>query len=144
MSSTFQFADPLHSDRSPPPVTQEIVKIRQQAVIRFRRLSWVVGGALLVGVVAAIVVWFLAIPMNRDANHFSAALAVGLATFFIGGMVGRIMIPRPPAICPECGCDWYRQSHNDMDAWLAWRNCPGCGLQLQPDADQQWQTDNST
>jgi hypothetical protein len=144
MSSMFQSADPLHSDRSPPTLTDEVDRIRQRAVIRVRRLNWVVGGSLLAGVVAAIVVWFLAIPMNRDANHFHASLAIGLATFFVGGMAGRIMIPRPPANCPECGCDWYRQSHNDMDAWLAWRNCPGCGLQLLRDPDRHWQTDNST
>lgn len=129
-----------HEDPPPQRLIDELAGIRHEAVDRSRRLDRVLARSLVAGVIAAISVWLLANPIDRDANLLSAAMAIGLVTFLIGGMAGRLLMPRPAASCPQCGCDWDRECQNDLDVWLNWQHCPGCGLPLQTHVPRHRQT----
>jgi hypothetical protein len=62
-------------------------------------------------------------------------MGLGLATFFCGGLLSRMVFPRPKAECPQCKCDWNIESEQGMQEWLAWHCCPGCGLKMSGEVD---------
>ena len=84
---------------------------------------------LTAGVAVGVAVWFVQRPMDRDDVHVGLALGLGLATFLFGCLLCR-GLPKPSAECPQCGCDWNIESENDMQKWLTWHCCPGCGLKM--------------
>jgi len=86
--------------------------------------------SMLAGVVVGLAAWFSQRPADRDGLHLQFALALAAAVFFFACLLGRLLFPKPGAICPQCECDWNVESENNTQLWLAWRRCPGCGLDM--------------
>lgn len=112
------------------PLADVVARRKQVAISHLGRLRWVRGISLLAGVAIGLGTWFSPSPADRDGLHFGFALGLAGATFFIGGMLGRLLFSKPIAQCPQCGCDWNLESDNDPQKWTAWRRCPGCGLSI--------------
>jgi len=110
------------------PLADEVARRKQVVIRHLGRLRWVRGISLLAGIAIGLGTWFSPSPADRDGLHFGFALGLAGATFFIGGMLGRLLFSKPSAQCPQCGCDWNAESENDVQRLLAWRCCPGCGL----------------
>ncbi len=105
----------------------------KQAELRYRnRLGRTLGAWFIAGVVVGLGTWFIQKPMDRDEIMFGGVSALGLATFFFGGMLSRMLFRKPDTKCPQCGYDWKLsgEGRNDM---LTWRCCPGCGLDMSDD-----------
>jgi hypothetical protein len=111
----------------------EVARLKNAIVQHRARIQWVAGISLLAGVVVGLGAWFIQQPGGRDGIHFGFALGLFAATFFVGGLLGRLLLPKPDAACPQCGCDWNLESENDVQRLLAWHCCPGCGLKLSDD-----------
>jgi hypothetical protein len=94
------------------------------------RSSLTTAGLLVAGVGVGLAIWFGQRPVDRDGIHFGLASGVSLAVLLFGGLLFRALFPRPSAECPQCGCDWYIESDNDVQKWLQWQHCPGCGLDM--------------
>jgi hypothetical protein len=88
-------------------------------------------------VAVGLIVWFWEPPADRDSTHFGFALGLAGSAFFACGMLGRVLCPKPQAVCPQCGCDWDAESDNDSQAWRAWSGCPSCGLKMTEDSGKQ-------
>ena len=99
------------------------------------RTAWAIGIWSIAGIVVGLGTWFSQKPMNRDEIMIGDVLGLGLATFFIGGMLTRILFPKPDIKWPQCGHDWKGSIPNDD--WLTWKCCPGCGLTMSDDAGWQ-------
>ena len=113
-----------------PNLATEVQRIKQAAIQRDARVRRALGPLAIAGVLVGVAVWFLADPRNRDEIHASAAIGLGLAVFFVGCLLCRMVYPIPTAECPQCGCDWNLESEHDLQKWLAWQCCPGCGLRM--------------
>jgi hypothetical protein len=111
----------------------EVARIKAAAIGHGRRVGWSLAALLIAGVLVGTAVWFMADPRDRDNILAGAAMGLGLATFFLGGLLSRTVFPRPKAECPRCGCDWNIESGNDIQQWLNWHCCPGCGLKMSCD-----------
>jgi hypothetical protein len=111
----------------------EIARIKSMAIQRCVRSNWTFGAALIAAVVIGVAVWFIQKPMDRDEIHVGLAVGLGLATLLFGSLLCRFLFPIPSAECPKCGCDWNIESENDMQKWLRWHSCPGCGLKMSDD-----------
>ncbi len=117
------------------PVLRTKVASLKEAHLRWNsRMAWALGVWLIVGIVVGLGTWFIQKPMNRDEIMFSGVCGLGLATFFIGGMLTRMVFHKPDTKCPQCGYDWKGSDPNDD--WLTWRCCPGCGLTMSDDANR--------
>ncbi|HNQ87191.1 MAG TPA: hypothetical protein PKM73_01000 [Verrucomicrobiota bacterium] len=112
------------------PFAAEIERIRAAAVQRTLRLRRVRKYCLLGGLAVGILAWHGVPPPDRDGIHFGFTLALAAATFAGGGLLGRLLLPKAAAQCPQCGWDWDAESEHDPQRWLAWHRCPHCGLQL--------------
>jgi len=110
----------------------EVWRIKEATLKHNMRFVWTLGVLLIVSIVVGISVWYGQIPMNRDRVHSSLAIGSAFAAFCIGGFICWGLFPRPPALCPRCGCDWYQQTDNSS-SWLDWNRCPRCGLNMTPD-----------
>lgn len=71
--------------------------------------------------------------MNRDDIHVGLALGSGLTVLLFGALFCRFLFPIPSAKCPDCRCDWNVESENNIEKWLSWHSCPGCGLKMNDD-----------
>ena len=118
-----------------PQFASEVARQKKMAIQHSARVIWTLGASLIAGVVVGLGTWFIPEPMDRDDIHVGFALGLGGATFFFGGLLCRILFPKPSAECPHCGCDWNIESENDMQKWLTWHCCPRCGLQMSDDID---------
>lgn len=112
------------------PLADEVARRKQVAIRHLRRLRWVRGVSLLSGLAIGVGTWFSQSPADRDGIQLGFALGLAAATFLAGGLLGRLLFPRPNGQCPQCKCDWNTESENDVQRLLAWRCCPGCGLGL--------------
>lgn len=115
----------------------EVARRRQASVRHRQQLNRLRGIGLLAGVAVGLIAWFWQSPADRDSTHFGFALGLAAGAFFAGGMLGRVLCPKPQATCPRCGCDWQAESENNSQTWLAWSACPGCGLKMAEDRGQQ-------
>lgn len=113
--------------------TIEVARIKRAAIDHSRRVSRSLVALLILGVVVGAAVWFIQDPRDRDDIHGGVAMGLGLAAFFFGGLLCRMVFPKPSAECPQCGCDWNIESENDMHKWLTWHCCPACGLKMSDD-----------
>jgi hypothetical protein len=93
--------------------------------------------ALVAAVVVGLVVWFGQQSADRDSTHFGLAFGLAGAVFCAGCILGRFVAPKSGAVCPQCGCDWNLESENNTQRWLAWRRCPGCGLDMGGEVDER-------
>lgn len=109
----------------------EVARIKRMAIQRSVRVNWMLGVSSVAAVVVAGAVWFRQRPVDRELD---LSLGLGFATFCLGCILGRFLLPIPRAECPQCGCDWRVESENDLQKWLAWRCCPTCGLKMTDDA----------
>ena len=114
-----------------PAVRSKVARVIEAEFRYRRRLGWELGAWFIAGVAVALAAWFMQKPMDRDSIWFSAVAALGLATFFFGGMLTRMLLPRPDTRCPRCGYDWKLEG--DSSNMLTWRCCPGCGLKMSRD-----------
>jgi hypothetical protein len=106
----------------------DVVRLRRAVRERAGRIRWMLSASLVGGLVAGLAVWFCQPVHDRDGDHLGFSLSLGALTFFLGGMLGCLLFPRPSANCPQCGCDWHAESENNTQVWLAWQHCPSCGL----------------
>jgi len=113
-----------------PELAAKVARIKNGALHWEKRTWQILAGLSIAGMAVGFATWFAANPRDRDGIHFGAAAALGVGTFFIGGLLSRALFPRPSAKCPQCGCDWWLESYNDIQTWLAWEFCPGCGLRI--------------
>ena len=118
-----------------PQLAGEVARIKRAALQYNTRINRSLAAVLIAGVVVGVGVWFLQRPIDRDEVHFSLAAGLGLAIFVLGGLVCRMMFRRPRAECPQCDCDWNNESENNIQTWLNWHCCPGCGLKMRAGAD---------
>lgn len=109
----------------------EVARIKRMAIQRSARVNRMLGALFVAAAIVAGSVWFLQPPVDRDLG---LSLGLGFATFCLGCILGRFLLPIPRAECPQCGCDWRVESENDLQKWLAWRCCPACGLKMTDDA----------
>ena len=115
------------------PLADEVARLKHGAIRHLGCLRWVRGISLLAGVAIGMGTWFSQPPADRDGLHHGFALGLAGATFLGGGLLGRLLFPRPNGQCPQCKCDWNLESDSDTRKWTAWRRCPGCGLKLSGD-----------
>ena len=118
-------------------LASEVARRKQASIRHQRQLHRVLGIGLLAGVAVGLIVWFWQPPADRDSTHFGFALGLAGGAFFACGMLGRVWCPKPPAVCPQCGCDWEAESDHNSQTWLAWSVCPRCGLKLTEYRGQQ-------
>ena len=90
---------------------------------------------LIVGLVAGLATWFAQAPINRDSTLLGGVLALGVAIFFLGSMLTRILFPKPDTKCPQCGHDLQGSEPNED--WLTWKCCPACGSKLGNGTNEQ-------
>ncbi len=112
------------------PLADEVARQKHRAIRHLGCLRWVRGISLLAGVAIGVGTWFSQPPADRDGLRHGFALGLAGATFLAGGLLGRLLFPRPNGLCPQCKCDWNLESENDARKWSAWRCCPGCGLSI--------------
>ena len=105
----------------------EVARIKRIAIQRSACVTRTLGALSIAAVVVAVLAWFLPKPIDRDLG---LSLVLGFATFCLGCILGRFLCPIPRAECPQCGCDWRVESGNELQKWLTWRCCPGCGLKM--------------
>jgi len=67
----------------------------------------------LAGLAVGLGVWFSQRSADRDSLHLQFALALAAAVFCFACLLGRLLFPKPAAICPQCGCDWNVESENN-------------------------------
>jgi hypothetical protein len=120
-----------------PQFAGEVAHLKRAVAQRDRRMRLILAASLVAGLVVGLACWFGQPVQDRDGDHLGLALGLGVLTFFLGGMLGRFLFPRPGAICPQCGCDWHAESENNAQTWLAWQRCPGCGMQMSDDVPQR-------
>ena len=125
----------MSSSQVDPGLAAEVARIRKAAMQHHKRTIGTLGASLIAGVIVGIAVWFVQKPKDRDEVHFALAAGLALATFVLGGLLSRMLFPRPRAECPECGCDWNIASENDVQTWHTWHCCPGCGLRMSDEPD---------
>lgn len=107
-----------------------VARVKRMAIQRSARANWTLGVLLIASIVVAVAGWFFPGPMHRDSE---LSLLLGFTIFCLGGIFGRFVLPIPRAECPQCGCDWWVESGNDLQKWIAWRSCPVCGLRMTDD-----------
>jgi hypothetical protein len=115
----------------------EVARRKQQVAQRDKRFRGLLSIGLLTAAAVGLTVWFREAPADRDHAHFGFALGLAAGVFFVWGMLGRSIFPKPNATCPRCGCDWEAESDNNTQTWLAWNACPRCGLQMTDDNRKQ-------
>jgi hypothetical protein len=109
-------------------LADEVARRKALAIQHNRHVNSSLGASLIAGVLVGLGTWFMQKPMNRDEIMFGGVLGLGLATFFIGGMLSRMLMPNPEMKCPKCGHDW--RGSDPTDDWLTWNCCPKCGLKM--------------
>ncbi len=109
-------------------LADEVARRKTLAVQHSTRVNCCLGASLITGVVIGLGTWFMQKPMNRDEMMLGGVMGLGLPTFFIGGMLSRMLVPRPETKCPKCDCDW--RGSDPTDDWLTWNCCPECGLKM--------------
>ena len=118
----------MSAPKTDPQLANEVAHQKEMAIRHCACLNWSLGASLIAGVLVGLGIWFMQKPMNRDEIMLGGVLALGLATFFIGGMLARILTPKPDTKCPQCGHDW--RGSDPTDDWLTWNCCPKCGLKM--------------
>ena len=114
------------------PILRSKVARLKEAHLRWgKRIAWAVWAWLIASIVGGLAAWFVQKPMDRDSIMLGGVLGLGLATFFIGGMLTRMFISKPETKCPQCGHDW--KGSDPTDDWLTWNCCPSCGLKISDD-----------
>jgi hypothetical protein len=116
-----------------PKLAMEVARQKEMAIRHSARANWTLGALLLASIIVGLATWLSQEPRDRDEIHSGAALGLALTTFFLGGLLVRMLHPKPCTKCPQCGCDWNIESDNDQQKWLAWDHCPGCGLNMSGD-----------
>ena len=109
-------------------LADEVATLRDAAFQHRKGSHWFLLGTLMATALVGLVTWFSQRSADRDDLHFQLALGLAATVFFFACLLGRLLFPRPSAICPQCGCDWNLESENNTQRWLAWQRCPGCGL----------------
>ena len=109
-----------------------VTRLKQDELSYRSRLGWSLGAWFVGGVVVGLGTWFLLMPMDRDETAFGGVLGLGIATFFFGSMLNRLLFRKPESKCPQCGHDW-KLNEEDSNNLLTWKCCPGCGLKMSDD-----------
>jgi hypothetical protein len=120
-------------------LSNEAERLIQAELLYVKRKSCVLGISFLAGVVAAIAVWFLQRPMDRDDAMLSGVVGLAGVVWCLGLVLGWLFIARPDTNCPKCGYDWMIGGENPIDHLLTWKCCPGCGLKMRDEATCQTQ-----
>jgi hypothetical protein len=108
----------------------EVARLRKATIDYRKRTEWATLASLFAGAVSGVATWFIAEPIDRDEIHAGVAMAVGLGVLLAGGLLFRVLVPKPrPAQCSQCGYIWEFPNEGGHD-WLEWTNCPGCGLKM--------------
>jgi len=114
------------------PLRATVMRLKQ-AELRYRhRLGRALGAWFFAGVVVGLTTWFIQEPIDRDSIMLGGVLGLGLATFFFGGLLSRMLFRQPDTKCPQCGYDWKLSGEGPHDM-LTWKCCPGCGLDMRAD-----------
>jgi hypothetical protein len=108
--------------------------LRWQKRSRWALVVWL-GVGLIVGIVVGLRWWFAEAPRDRDSKLFGGVLALVLGCAFIAAMLTRMLYPMPELKCPQCGRNWWNSS-GEIEDWLTWACCPGCGLKLSDGIDE--------
>ena len=95
-------------------------------------MGWAVAAWFILGVVVGLGIWIIQKPMDRDSIMFGGVSAIGLGTFFFGGLFTRMALRKPDTFCPKCGHDWKLSGDGPNDMFT-WNCCPGCGLDMSDD-----------
>ena len=114
-----------------PILRTKVTRLKEAHLRRGNRMASALGAWFFAGIVVGLTTWFIQNPLDRDSIMFGGVSGLGLAIFFIGGMLTRMLIPKPDTKCPQCGHDWKGSDPNDD--WLSWKCCPGCGLKMSDD-----------
>jgi hypothetical protein len=114
----------------------EVARQKETALLHLKGNHRFLAVSMLAGVVVGLGAWFSQRPPDRDSLHLQFALALAAAVFCFACLLGRLLFPKPSATCPQCGCDWNLESENNTQLWLAWRCCPGCGLDMCGDVNE--------
>lgn len=95
------------------PLPDAVARLKHGAIRHLGCRRWVRGIALLAGVAIGMGTWFSQPTADRDGLHHGFALGLAGLTFLAGGLLGRLLFPRPNGQCPQCKCDWNIASDND-------------------------------
>jgi hypothetical protein len=120
----------MNAPEADPQLATKVARIREAHFHWRSRVARAVGSWFFAGVIVGLTTWFLQRPIDRDSIMVGGVLGLGLVVFLVGILLTRMLLPRPDARCPQCGCDWTRESSSDAPQWLTWKHCPGCGLNL--------------
>ena len=118
-------------------LASQIALRKEQALRHSARVNWSLAALAAAGIFVGVITWFSQQPRDRDDLHGGLAMGLALATFVVGGLLFRLLLRRPSAKCPQCGCDWNEKTGNDLHQWLAWDHCPGCGIKMNGAASSQ-------
>jgi hypothetical protein len=127
----------MNAPEADPQLATKVARIRDAHLGWRSRLARAVGSWFFAGVIVGLTTWFLQRPIDRDSIMVGGVLGLGLVVFLVGILLTRMLLPRPDARCPQCGCDWNRESNADAPQWLGWKHCPACGLSLGGDATKR-------
>ena len=122
----------MTTPKTDPVLRTKVASLKEAHVKWSKRMTRALAAWFVIGVLVGLGTWFLQKPIDRDEIMFSGVSALGVATFFFGGMLTRVIFHKPDIKCPQCGCNW--KSSNPNDDWLTWQCCPGCGLTMCDDA----------
>lgn len=114
----------------------EVTRQKEAALQHLKGNLRFLAVSLLAGVVVGLGAWFSQRSADRDSLDLQFALALAATVFCFACLLGRLLFPKPSATCPQCRCDWNLESDNDTQRWLAWRRCPGCGLDMSGDVNE--------
>lgn len=130
-------ADNLHA----PESNRQVAEVKAAAARHNRLTAWVLGGAFLACVGVGLALWIVEPASDRDNLHLGFSAGAAAMIFFLVALGGRMLFPKPEAICPQCGCDWNVESDNDTQRWMAWSCCPGCGLNMCEESQDETRRD---
>jgi hypothetical protein len=98
------------------------------------RVFWTAVAIQVCVTASGALVWFTQEPRDRTGLQVGVLVMGAVAGLWVA-WISYVKFVRPSAKCPECGCDWIRESGENPEKWLMWDKCPGCGIKIRGPAD---------